>query len=342
MLLRHTHRYVAEASGREGRRLGALALAPDFAPAAEWAHWQGLRRGMMPAFAHHGAGVVEPVFDGVLKAPFVVGFRVRFDVQEPTYEAPMIPWRYVQPAVQEGATRLVTEGVLQADETFAYRVCAFPLATSEAPPVAPPRGACEEVSAPLALSKAALAPRLGCACRAGEAAWSATDFPLIVPSALLAEAQALARAAGDHETGGILVGHLRRDTASPEIYVEITAQIPATLAEAGRTHLGFTPEAWSAVSAALALRRRNEIILGWWHFHPFFCRRCAPARRRQCALSRPFFSREDQELHRAVFDTAFSVALLLSDVGEASLRCDWFGWRYGSIAARGCYRLDGG
>ena len=36
---------------------------------------------------------------------------------------------------------------------------------------------------------------------------------------------------------------------------------------------------------------------------------------------------------------AFSVALLLTDVGEAGLRRDWFGWRGGAIAARGCYEL---
>ena len=96
----------------------------------------------------------------------------------------------------------------------------------------------------------------------------------------------------------------------------------------------------SAVSDALALRNRNEIWLGWHHYHPFFCRRCERARRARCALSRPFFSRDDCELHRTVFDAAFSVALLLSDVGEESLRYDWFGWRHGRIAARGCYLLS--
>ena len=58
-------------------------------------------------------------------------------------------------------------------------------------------------------------------------------------------------------------------------------------------------------------------------------------------LSRPFFSRDDCELHRTVFDTAFSIALLLSNIGETLPRCDWFGWRNGGITARGCYLLPG-
>jgi hypothetical protein len=60
-----------------------------------------------------------------------------------------------------------------------------------------------------------------------------------------------------------------------------------------------------------------------------------------CALSSPFFSRDDCELHRAIFDTAFSVALLLSDTGRDQLDYALFGWRNGMIAARGCYLLSG-
>ncbi len=41
-----------------------------------------------------------------------------------------------------------------------------------------------------------------------------------------------------------------------------------------------------------------------------------------------------------MFDAAFSVALLVSDIGEDSFSYDWFGWRHGRVAARGCYLLS--
>ena len=336
-MLRNAHRYVAEASDREGRRLGEVVLEPDFTPAAEWSHWEGVRRGL-PALAHHGPGVVEPVYDDALGPPYLEGFRVCFDGTPSEHTPPLITWRYFQSAVEAGARRLVTDGRLRDGESFVYRVCAFPIPGAERSPAS---AVVDEPPAPLALEPVPLAPRRLGATRLGQSAWNPADHPLFVRPEVIGQATALARAAGERETGGILIGHLCRDPDSAEIHAEITAQIPARRAEAGHAHLSFTPETWSAVSDALALRRRNEVWLGWWHSHPFFCRRCDPARRRLCALSRPFFSRDDCELHRAVFDTAFSVALLLSDVGETTLRYDWFGWRHGVIAARGCYRLAG-
>jgi proteasome lid subunit RPN8/RPN11 len=347
VVLRSCHRYVAEASLREGRRLGELALGPDLGPAAEWSHLEGVRRGALPALAHHGPGVVEPVFDEADGPPYVAGIRVRFDAADPAYEAPVVPWDYFHHWVEASAARLVHDGTLEANASFVYRICAFPRQGSDAPGTAPADRADQAClpcapPAPLALGRAALAPRRAQAGRACQAAWDDHDFPVFVHAAVLDEAAEMARAAGERETGGILVGHLHRDTESTEIHAEITAQIPATEARAGRARLEFTAETWSAVSDALALRRRGELWLGWWHSHPYFCQRCDPAQRRRCALSRPFFSREDCELHRSVFDTAFSVALLLTDVGEARLRRDWFGWRHGAIAARGCYLLSPG
>ena len=340
MSLRARHRYVAEASDHDGRRLGELVLAPDFTPAAEWTHLQGVRLGAFPAFAHHGPCVVEPVYDDTCGQPYIAGIRMRFEAADPTYEAPLIPWSYFQQCVEGSSKQLVADGALWAGQAFVYRICAFPVHGGEAASTPASKIAVEQMSTLLTVEQASLAPQLAGAQRMCEQAWNTLDFPVIVQPSVLEQATELAHAAGEHESGGILVGHVRRDTASPDIYAEITAQIPATHAHAGPTHLRFTEQSWSAVSDALALRGRGEIWLGWHHYHPFFCRRCDAAQRRHCVLSRPFFSREDCELHRTVFDAAFSVALLLTDIGEESLSCDWFGWRRGRIAARGCYLLS--
>jgi hypothetical protein len=335
MTLRTRHRYVAEASDRNGRRLGELVLEPDFTPAAEWSHLQGMRRGALPALAHHGPCVIEPAYDENLGRPYIAGIRVRFEAAEAAHEAPLIPWSYFQQCVEGSAMRLVEDGTMRAGESFVYRICAFPAPRDKPAPDTP----VGETPTSLMLDNAALAPRRARAARMCETAWNTADFPVFVQSNVLVEATELARAAGERETGGILVGHLLRDTITKEIHAEITAQIPATHAHAGSAHLRFTAETWSAVSDALALRNRNEIWLGWHHYHPFFCRRCDRPQRNRCVLSRPFFSRDDCELQRTVFDSAFSVALLLSDIGEEQLSYDWFGWRHGSVAARGCYLL---
>jgi len=343
-MLRNQHRYVAEASDRNGQRLGELVLAPDFTPAAEWSHLQGMRCGVLSALAHHGPGTVEPVYDENLGRPYIAGICVRFDEGAPSHKDPLIPWRYFQQCVEGSARRLVEDGTLRAGESFVYRICAFPARPDETTPTAVSETLVGETPVALTLDHATLTPRRVRADRMCEAAWNAADYPVFVHPEVLDEAAELARAAGDHETGGILVGHLLRDTVTREIHAEITAQIPATQAHAGSTHLRFTAETWSAVSDALALRKRNEIWLGWHHYHPFFCRKCEAAQQNRCTLSHPFFSRDDCELHRTVFDTAFSVALLLSDIGEPSFSYDWFGWRHGTVAARGCYLLkrDGG
>ena len=54
--------------------------------------------------------------------------------------------------------------------------------------------------------------------------------------------------------------------------------------------------------------------------------------------TKPFFSQDDRALHRAVFQGAFNVALLVSDLGD-DLSVDLFGWRGGEIAQRGFYLL---
>lgn len=341
MVLRNDYRYVAEALDPEGRRLGDFLLTPDFTAAAECLHLEGVRRGKLPALAHHGPGVVEPIFDQIRGRPYVSSIGIRFDAADLAEELPAIPWSYFQPLVETGSAQLVKNGTIRAGENFAYQICALPANVDHRVSAADSLTAGKEIPVSLDLEQAPLAWFLEQATCLSPRAWCDIDFPVFVRPEVLAEATELACAAGESETGGILIGHLRRDTETPELHAEITAQIPAAHADAGPAHLGFNPDTWSAVSDALALRRRNEIWIGWWHSHPDFCRHCDPARRSLCVLSRPFFSRDDCELHRTVFDTAFSIALLLSNIGEALPRCDWFGWRNGGIAARGCYLLPG-
>jgi hypothetical protein len=147
------------------------------------------------------------------------------------------------------------------------------------------------------------------------------------------------------ETGGVLVGRLRRDggphAAPAALFVEITAQVPAPHTQAQSTKLTFTAETWAAVQAAITLRRQGELMLGWWHFHPDFCRlrRCPAERRAGCAGASPFFSAEDVHLHATCFPSAYHVALLVSDSTPDGMSWSLFGWSQGMVTARSFHVL---
>jgi proteasome lid subunit RPN8/RPN11 len=168
-------------------------------------------------------------------------------------------------------------------------------------------------------------------------------LPVFVPYQILAEIETAARAATPMEVGGVLIGHLHRD-ASGELFSEVTAQIPALDAVGSEAQLNFPPKAWATVRAAVNLRARREIWVGWWHSHPVRawekCRECGPERLEQCTLATAFFSAQDRMVHRTVFSRAHMVGLVANDLA-AGVRMAMFGWRDGSIEQRG-FHVTGG
>jgi hypothetical protein len=164
---------------------------------------------------------------------------------------------------------------------------------------------------------------------------------VFVPAQVIEEAQEQSRSAGSVETGGVLVGHLHRDVGGSELFVEVTAQIPAPHTEANAVKLTFTADTWVAVRAALALRKRNEVWLAWWHFHPAPCvmNDCPPEKRAQCPATSAFFSADDIALHTALFSRAFNTALLISATGGGALSVALYGWRQGMVVPRGFHVL---
>jgi hypothetical protein len=152
----------------------------------------------------------------------------------------------------------------------------------------------------------------------------------------------LTLAAATEETAGILIGHLCRDPEGKEIFVEVTDLIPAKHTVSESTQVTFTAETWTAVEAALRLRRGSETMVGWFHSHPakYWCSaKCSPEARRTCPLGRSFFSGDDCTLHRAVFPLAHSIALVVTNT-DAGLRHALFGWRHGMIVQRGFHVLN--
>ena len=333
-----SYRYAAALLREDGAEVGQAPLEVDWGPAREWTRLQALRRARLGAEAFENDCSVEPVWHEARGEPHLAGFRIRLGAEGPSHDFPAL---YFASAAQEASARLVEQGALKEGERFRFRALAFP-------------GPCENGEGPASrerpLFKARQAPpevrlldgTLGPLWASSEPRGSdeADDLPVFVPRRVLEETGALARDAGVRETGGILLGHLRRDREVPEAFVEVTAQIHAREAKGESNRLTFTAEAWTAVRSALELRGRGEIMVGWWHSHPVheWCKECPEEKRRSCPLAADFLSAHDRALHRTVFPRAYSLALVVNDIGEGGPTHSLFGWREGLLEPRG-YRL---
>jgi hypothetical protein len=335
------YQYALEILAEDGTILGQVPMEPDWAPALEWASFQGIRQGRLPALASSFAGTIEPIWDPQRGEPHVSGFRavIPTDGGEPVTSD--FPTTYVRSLAKQASGTFVEKGLLKAGDLFRYRVCAFLAARPDQSPTEPEGLGLEEIISPLPLQATPLQPFLDASLREdGASADTAVDddIPVFVPQHVLDETLALSRQAQDVEVGGILVGKLHRDPDRGELFLEVTAQIPARHTHSEYAKLTFTADTWAAVDAAIRLRCRNkiknEIKVGWWHYHPDFCRNCPPEKRRRCLISSGFFSVDDVHMHRVCFSSAYHVALLISNNMSSGLSWSVYGWRQGVVAAR--------
>jgi hypothetical protein len=330
----------------QGRELGARGVRPDWRAALEWVRFEGIRAGRLPPVGGAVDGSVEPIWDGQAGPPYVTAFRTVVRADEDG--AREIPTTYVQSLVRQVAAELVEQGLLQAGDTFRWAMRAFPMLAAPPPvPSEPDPFDVEPVEQPIPLDDVPLDAFLEGAL-AVDADETPDAVPVFVPQSVLDEAAAQAREAADVETGGVMVGKLHRDSdppagVAPKLFVEVTAQVPALHTRSASTKLTFTGDTWAAVAAAIALRRQNEILLGWWHLHPDFCRLrdCPVERRANCIASQPFLSAEDLHLHGTCFPSAYHLALLVNDNTARGLSWSLFGWSRGLIARRGFHLLKG-
>jgi proteasome lid subunit RPN8/RPN11 len=345
------YQYAIDILAGDGRLLLRVPVTPDWSAALAWVRFEGIREGRLPAVTGARPGAVEPIWDGRVGEPYLAAFRAVVCTDDGAVVAREIPKIYLRDDAQQASAALVAQGKLEAGEVFRYLVSAFPVAAETGPaPLADDGLAVEEVVRPLPLVDEPIAGFFDRAVCSGPEEEAAGSMPVFVPRGILDEATALARGAGDVETGGVLVGKLHRDSGggtagAREIFVEVTAQVPAVHAVSRPTKLTFTAETWAAVRAAVALRRRDEQIFGWWHSHPDFCRLrgCPLERRRDCIVSSPFLSKEDVHLHAACFPQAYQVALLVSDsAATGGMTSTLFGWSQGMVAARAFHVLEGG
>jgi hypothetical protein len=320
---------------------------PDWEPAVQWSQFQAVRSGTTSPGLWYGASEVEPVWDAKRGRPYVSALRVRVARDGAraggTGDGCEIPSRYLREEVEEAVAGLVGEGMLKAGERFRYRVTARPRRCRIRGSVAAVDDGIQVERLPQVLpivEGSYVEASSGARTCDGEFA-DPVDVPVIMPVGVLEEAIGLAGAAGDVETGGVLVGALCRDSVRGDLYVEVRALLPARHAISRADRLTFTAETWEDARAAIALRGGGECWVGWMHSHPYFCRSCPAEARTRCVLTLPFLSEHDRALHRTVFVRPFDVALLVTDRGPGGRECALFGWRHGIVERRG-YVMTGG
>jgi hypothetical protein len=332
------YQYAIDYFGLDGERRGSLTVEPDWGPARECAQFLAIRRGIVPPVLRDDVGRIEPVWHSKCGAPVLDAARivVAAETGDETVCEQVPSLAYFRQLARLGSRTMVERGCLKEGESYLYKVCAYPGASPahDSDASESPAFGVEEIHESLPLRERPIEPLLAAAKSRGSGG-DPGDMRVFIPQHVMDAVQERSREAGKVETGGVLVGNLHRCHSSPEIYLEVTAQIPAAHADAQATRLTFTEDSWAAVQAAIDLRKRAELMVGWWHFHPDFCRECPEEKRRDCNVPRPFFSAEDVHMHRAVFPRAFHVALLVSDHGGAPFDVSLFGWRHGMVASRG-------
>jgi hypothetical protein len=341
-------RYTLEFQKRNPpERLGAVPIMPDWEPLLQWAGFSVLRNDpVRVAIVDIDNIQIEPCWDAQRGRPYITALRaiVHQDVGDPImYEVPL---NYFHSLAQEASSEFVKCGKLAAGEIFEYSVCAYPQQIVKQKPASDSRFSVTPVAETLAIDERSLDEFLPAVF--ANAYIHTEQLPVFLPKFVLEEAAELLAKAGAVETGGILIGHLHRDSRLQEVFLEVTAQIPARHAQQELTRLAFTPDTWSAVDAALTLRGQGEVYVGWWHTHPagHWCDACPPETKQRCnmagRLSGDFFSNYDLALHRAVFPSAYSVALVISDSCQTPGNPAWqlYGWHYGMMMPREFHILN--
>lgn len=98
------------------------------------------------------------------------------------------------------------------------------------------------------------------------------------------------------EDGGVLVGEVYRVFNRAILFSEVSGHIEARYTKVTETSIEFTTRTWDGI---LAQRRRlpdQQRVVGWYHTHP---------------PRRPDLSAEDYDVHRALFDRPWQVAIVL-------------------------------
>lgn len=328
--------FATEFTGPDAQPLGQHPIEPDWLPAEEALRFEWLRQGhdspirasdihITPQWTEAGAPYVASVSVTASGTPSV-----------------SIPVSFFRAEARKIESALVEQEKLKKGDSYTFKTLAYARARPSAP-LKPDVFNIEEEEVEPPLTERDIDELVSQSTTDDEAAESESALRVFIPQSILDETRALGEAAGNIETGGILIGHVHRDPARSVIFLEVTAQIPAAHTSASATSLSFSDDTWLAARAAIAIRNRNEQPILWWHSHPskWFCNETCPMEQRlKCAMQQSFLSADDLLLHRTVFSKAWQAALLVNVADAGTTHTVW-GWSEGSVRQISFRVLDG-
>ena len=338
------HRLVAELSLPDGTQLGHCPVEPDYYPVEQSLRFRAQR---LLGSAPTGTRVrIEPIWADP-SSRYLAGVAAELQGAGSEEIRCELPITYFSSQVRVSSKRIISEPAT-AGNPLQYKLMALPL--DEIGPTETASGrdwsVTEVVSNPVFGERSLLLYRESAHQIGNSDEVADDDYPFFLPSSLLREFETLKVAAGGIETGGILVGHLYKDDASPEIFCVATALIPAEHTFANSTKLSFSPETWAAAQVAVNRRGQGEIWCAWIHSHPsrYWCK-CDPETQKTCPLASEFFSADDVGVHRAVFSEPYQVGFVVSDRplpdgGWNEAVTSLYGWRNGTVESRRFYLLN--
>ena len=221
-MLNFPYRFALTLFGEDGTNVGTALAQIDWEPAHEWTRLHFQRKGALVPDAGDESASILPVWATKHGEPYCNGFRI--EIARPGCEPVKwdFPNTYFKDFAGTVASGYVEQSKLRAGEVFTYIVVAYPAARGAGcygraadgqciAGIADAGGLDRDFSGAREAGRGDRCRRPAGLCgRAGAGAGGGAD----------------ADARGD-ETGGILIGKLWRDLRAGEIFVEVTAQIPA-------------------------------------------------------------------------------------------------------------------
>ncbi|KYK22066.1 hypothetical protein AYK24_02755 [Thermoplasmatales archaeon SG8-52-4] len=174
------------------------------------------------------------------------------------------------------------------------------------------------------------------------------DFPVWIAEHVVEEMIEYVLQNKEKERAGFLIGHICRDPLTQQIFLMCHAQVAADAEDSsiypdkGNSsihHFQFLPENFFQVQRLIELRKNNEIVLGWYHSHPwpFACEK-----REKCTCTSIFFSISDVDVMQSAFGAPYQIAIVIGRASLENLQAtpQMYGWKNGVIAKRNFYQFD--
>lgn len=336
------HRYALSLYLDDGTPAGEVPVANmDWVPATEAAWLAGVRCGELPPDGALESRTVEPVWDSRSGPPRVESIRATVAEEGGGRGRCEVPITYFADPATQASAMLVKKGTLKEGDLFRYSVSAFP---GQDRRKVESRIRVDPVTPRLPIRESRLADFVARSRWLGAPDGPDGQVPVFIPARIVEAVVDQARQAGAVETGAIFVGNVHRDASVPDLFIEVTASIPAKHTRPEATRLVFTPDTWQAVEDAIDLRGMDESHLGWAHSHPSGEQDGAQEKQEEhkskgSGQTGLFFSADDCQMHRTCFPRAYSIALVVAG-SQSQMETALFGWSNGVIRSRGFYELQ--